>query len=84
MQVLKQLQIPYSFAKRHGVLITLRRGQAFIVRRESTPLLALRRKMHVFVGVAAQHQLCSDEDFTSLSSSYAGDSGGITSKWPQV
>jgi hypothetical protein len=40
--VLKQLQIPYSFAKRHGVLLRYEGDQAFIVRRESTPLLALQ------------------------------------------
>ena len=34
MQVLKQLQIPYSFAKRHGVLLRYESDQAFIVRRE--------------------------------------------------
>jgi small-conductance mechanosensitive channel len=75
MQVLKQLQIPYSFAKRHGVLLRYEGDQAFIVRRESTPLLALQEARR-FLGVAAQHQLCSDEEFHQLlSSSYAGDSG---------
>ena len=41
MQVLKQLQIPYSFAKRHGVLIRYEGDHAFIVRRENTPMLAI-------------------------------------------
>ncbi|NEU36291.1 type II secretion system protein GspE, partial [bacterium LRH843] len=73
MQVLKQLQIPYSFAKRHGVLLRYEGDQAFIVRRESTSLLALQEARR-FLGVAAQHQLCSDEEFHQLlSSSYAGD-----------
>ena len=75
MQVLKQLQIPYSFAKRHGVLLRYEGDQALLCADESTPLLAFARGTSFF-SVAAQHQLCSDEEFHQLlSSSYAGDSG---------
>ena len=42
MQVLKQLQIPYSFAKRHGVLLRYEGDQAFILRRDNTSMLALQ------------------------------------------
>jgi general secretion pathway protein E len=69
MQVLKQLQIPYSFAKRHGVLLRYEGDQAFIVRRESTPLLALQearrflgdgrfrvcKHQRIFIGDINQH-----------------------------
>ncbi len=75
MQVLKQLQIPYSFAKRHGVLIRYEGDHAFIVRRENTPMLAIQEARR-FLGHPAQHQLCSDQEFHQLlSSSFAGDTG---------
>ena len=77
MQVLKQLQIPYSFAKRHGVLLRYEGDQAFIVRKESTPLLALQEARR-FLGHSAQYQLFSDQDFHQLlSSSFAGDTGEL-------
>lgn len=75
MQMLKQLQIPYSFAKRHGVLLRYEGDQAVIVRRSSTPLPALQEARR-FLGHAAQHQLCTDQEFNQLlSSSFAGDTG---------
>lgn len=75
MQVLKQLQIPYSFAKRHGVLLRYEGNQAFIVRRDTTPLLALQEARR-YLGHSAQYQLCTDQEFNQLlSSSFAGDTG---------
>ncbi|WP_286859454.1 MULTISPECIES: type II secretion system ATPase GspE [Acinetobacter] len=75
MQVLKQLQIPYSFAKRHGVLLRYEGDQVFIVRRDNTSMLALQEARR-FLGHPAQYQLCNDHEFSQLlSSSFAGDSG---------
>ncbi len=75
MQVLKQLQIPYSFAKRHGVLLRYEGDQAFIVRRQSTPLLALQEARR-YLGHPAQHQLATEQEFNQLLSvSFAGDTG---------
>ena len=75
MQVLKQLQIPYSFAKRHGVLLRYEGDQVFIVRRDNTSMLALQEARRV-LGYPAQHQLCNEQEFNQLlSSSFAGDSG---------
>ncbi|WP_411691703.1 type II secretion system ATPase GspE [Acinetobacter gandensis] len=75
MQVLKQLQIPYSFAKRHGVLLRYEGDQAFIVRRQSTPLLALQEARR-YLGHPAKHQLATEQEFNQLlSASFAGDTG---------
>ncbi len=75
MHVLKQLQIPYTFAKRHGVLLRYEGDQAFIVRRENTSMLALQEARRV-LGHPAQYQLCTEQQFNQLlSSSFAGDSG---------
>lgn len=75
MQVLKQLQIPYSFAKRHGVLLRYEGNQAFIVRRDNTSMLALQEARRL-LGHPAQYQHCTEQEFNQLlSSSFAGDSG---------
>ena len=75
MQILKQLQIPYSFAKRHGVLLRYEGDQAFIMRRSNTPMLAIQEARR-YLGYSAQHQLCSEQEFHQfLSSSFAGDTG---------
>ncbi len=76
MQVLKQLQIPYSFAKRHGVLLRYEGViRHFIVRRQSTPLLALQEARR-YLGHPAQHQLATEQEFNQLlSASFAGDTG---------
>ncbi|MCU4421272.1 type II secretion system ATPase GspE [Acinetobacter lwoffii] len=75
MQVLKQLQIPYSFAKRHGVLLRYEGDQAFILRRDNTSMLALQEARRL-LGYPAHFQLCSEQEFNQLlSSSFAGDSG---------
>lgn len=75
MQVLKQLQIPYSFAKRHGVLLRYEGDQAFIVYRDNTSMLALQEARRL-LGHPAQYQHCTEQEFNQLlSSSFAGDSG---------
>lgn len=75
MQILKQIQIPYSFAKRHGVLLRYDGEQVFIVRRQNTEKIALQEARR-FLGRPAQYQLCSEQEFNALlSSSYAGDTG---------
>lgn len=75
MQVLKQLQIPYSFAKRHGVLLRYEGDQAFIVCRDNTSMLALQEARRL-LGHPAQYQHCTEQEFNQLlSSSFAGDSG---------
>lgn len=75
MQVLKQLQIPYSFAKRHGVLLRYEGDQAFILRRDNTSMLALQEARRL-LGYPAHFQLCSEQEFNQLlSSSFAGDGG---------
>jgi general secretion pathway protein E len=75
MQVLKQLQIPYSFAKRHGVLLRYEGDQAFIVRRDNTSMLALQEARRL-LGHPAHYQHCTEQEFNHLlSSSFAGDSG---------
>ncbi|QIO05082.1 type II secretion system ATPase GspE [Acinetobacter shaoyimingii] len=75
MQVLKQLQIPYSFAKKHGVLLRYEGDQVFIVRRQDTSAIAIQEARR-FLGRQAQHQLSSEQDFNQmLSASYAGETG---------
>ena len=75
MHALKQLQIPYSFAKRHGVLLPYEGSQAFILRKENTSLLALQEAQR-YLGMPARFQLCSEQEFQQLlSSSFAGDTG---------
>ena len=68
MQVLKQLQIPYSFAKKHGVLLRYEGDQVFIVRRHDTSLIALQEARR-YVGRVALHQLSTEQDFNQLLSS---------------
>lgn len=75
MQVLKQLQIPYSFAKRHGVLLRYEGDQVFIVRKQDTAQIAIQEARR-YLGRAAQHQICTDTEFDHLlSSSYVGETG---------
>ena len=75
MQILKQIQIPYSFAKRHGVLLRYDGDQVFIVRKQTTAWIALQEARRI-VGRAAQYELCDEQKFNALlSSSYAGDRG---------
>ncbi len=75
MQILKQLQIPYSFAKRHGVILRYEGDQVYIMRREDTTPLALQEARRL-LGRPVHYQLCSAQEFNSLlGSSYAGDTG---------
>ncbi len=64
MQVLERLQIPYSFAKRHGVLLRYEGDQASLVRHQSTPLLALQEARR-YLGHPAQHQLATENNLTN-------------------
>ena len=57
MQVLKQLQIPYSFAKRHGVLLRYEGDQVFIIRRENTAQIAIQEARR-YLGRPAHHHAC--------------------------
>lgn len=75
MQPLKQLQIPYSFAKRHAILIRYAGDQPIIVRREQTPMLAIQEARRL-LGVPAQYELYNEQEFNQLlSRSFSGDSG---------
>lgn len=47
MQILKQIQVPYSFAKRHGVLFRYDGDQVFIVRRQNTEKIALQEARRI-------------------------------------
>ena len=64
MQALKQLQIPYSFAKRHGVLIRYEGDQVFIVRRENTPMLAIQEARR-FWGILHSINFVRIKNFTN-------------------
>ncbi|MGY5394105.1 type II secretion system ATPase GspE [Acinetobacter sp. NigerLNRRAM0016] len=75
MQILKQIQIPYSFAKRHGVLLRYDGDQVFIVRRENTAWIALQEARRLLT-TPAHYEVLDDQRFNALlSSSYAGDTG---------
>ena len=75
MPVLKQLQIPYSFAKRHGVILRYEGDQVYIVRREQTAPQALQEARRL-LGRPVHYQLCTEQEFNQLlGSSYAGDTG---------
>mgnify|MGYP007003994908 FL=1 len=65
MQILKQIQIPYSFAKRHGVLLRYEGDQVFIVRRQNTEWIALQEARRI-VGKPAQHQICDDQSLSLI------------------
>ncbi|AOA59143.1 type II secretion system ATPase GspE [Acinetobacter larvae] len=75
MQILKQLQIPYSFAKRHTVILRYEGDQVYIVYCANTSAIAIQEARR-FLGIAAPYQLCSQQEFNQLlSSSYAGETG---------
>ena len=75
MQVLKQLQIPYSFAKRHGILFRYEGDQVYIVRKDNTSLLAIQEARRL-LGQPAHYQYCTEQEFNQLlSTSFAGDTG---------
>ncbi|OUY09195.1 type II secretion system protein GspE [Acinetobacter populi] len=75
MPMLRQTQIPYSFAKRHGVLFQFDGDQTNIIRCQHTPFEALQEARR-FLGHSAHYQLVSDQDFQKiLSAAFAGDTG---------
>ncbi|WOE30384.1 MULTISPECIES: type II secretion system ATPase GspE [unclassified Acinetobacter] len=75
MQILKQLQIPYSFAKRHGVLLHYVDHQVFIIRKNTTSLLALQ-EVRRFLGQKAAYKLVEEDEFNQLlSRGFSSDSG---------
>lgn len=69
-------QIPYSFAKRHGVLLQFEGEHAVIVRCAQTSLAALQ-EVRRFLGRAADRyrQIDDDEFQKLLASAFAGDNG---------
>ncbi len=68
-------QLPYSFAKRHGVLLKFDGAQTIIVLRDNAPLPALNEARRV-IGAPASYQTVTDEEFTRLlAGSYSRDSG---------
>ncbi len=64
MQILKQIQVPYSFAKRHGVLFRYDGDQVFIVRRQNTEKIALQEARRI-LGKPAHYHLCTEQEFNS-------------------
>lgn len=75
MQLLRQVQLPYSYAKRHGVLFLFEGEQAIIVRRQNAPLPALAEARR-FLGSTASYKTVADEEFSKLLAvSFTGDSG---------
>ena len=75
MQILRQSQIPYSFAKRHGVLFQFEGDQNTIIRCQHTPIEAIQEARR-YLGQPAKFQLVSDTDFQKLlSMAFAGDTG---------
>lgn len=74
-------QIPYSFAKRHGVLISQENDDAVLIIKDDTPLPAISeaRKLLAFelkAGEKVGFNTVSSEDFDKLlASSFAGDTG---------
>jgi len=68
-------QLPYSFAKRHGVLLKFDGAETIIVLRDNAPLPALNEARRV-IGAPASYQTVTDEEFTRLlAGSYSRDSG---------
>ena len=72
----RQGQLPYSFAKRHGVLLVSQPDQppTLLVREDARPssLMEIRRAM----GTAFTYETVSANDFnTRLAGAYQGDGG---------
>ncbi len=62
MQVLKQLQIPYSFAKRHGVLLRYEGDQAFIIRREQYTAVGCTRSTSFSGAFSQLSATCTEQE----------------------
>lgn len=73
--MLRQTQIPYSFAKRHGVLFQFNGEQTTILRCAHTPFEAVQEARR-FLGHAASHRLIQEQEFQKiLTAAFAGDTG---------
>ena len=71
----RPIQIPYSFAKRHGVLLQFDGDNTTILRCQDTPFEALQEARR-FLGRTADYQMVSEQDFQKmLSAAFAGDTG---------
>ncbi|MEY2864303.1 MAG: type secretion system protein GspE [Pseudomonadota bacterium] len=75
VQLLRQAQLPYSFAKRHGVLLQFEGDQPLIVLRDNAPLPALNEARRL-LGAPARFVEVTDDEFSRLlAGAYAGDTG---------
>lgn len=73
--MLRQIQIPYSFAKRHGVILHYQGEQSTIIHCHETSLEALQEARR-FLGHTACYQLVDEQNFQKLlSAAFAGDTG---------
>ncbi len=73
--MLRQTQIPYSFAKRHGVLFQFNGDQTTILRCAHTPFEAVQEARR-FLGHHATYQLIQEQEFQKiLTAAFAGDTG---------
>ena len=62
MQLLRQGQLPYSFAKRHGVLLNFDGEQPIVLLRDDTPMPALA-EVRRLLAEPARYQTVSDDEF---------------------
>ncbi len=75
MQLLRQGQLPYSFAKRHGVLLHFDGEQPIVLLRDDTPMPALA-EVRRLLAEPARYQTVSDDEFGKLlAGAFAGDTG---------
>src|SRR5690606_6442840 len=81
MQVLKQLQIPYSFAKRHGVLLRYEGDQAFLLRRGNASMPAVHEAGRLLC-YPPDVRFCIDQQFILFFSSSVGDDSGESLQMP--
>ena len=58
-------QLPYSFAKRHGVIFKFDGAQTIIVLRDNAPLPALNEARRI-AGVASSYLTVTDDEFARL------------------
>ncbi len=71
----RQSQLPYSFAKRHGVLLQFDGAQPTIMVRDDTPLPALNEVRRMLGAPVPFKTLKADEFARLLAGAYAGDQG---------
>ncbi len=73
--LMRQSQLPYSYAKRHGVLLQYEGDQPVIVVREGAPLPAIAEVRRV-LGLSPRYETVDDAAFSRLmAGAYAGDTG---------